>query len=153
MRSAGPDEPPRATSKAISSQNQVHASPVVRALARQHTVNIADIAATGPGNRVVKDDILRHVASLTSATIGAVADEVADEVPRPAAAAAPEQGSIFRSGVESSQPGHTSGTGHSAHSTPHKGDELRGEVVSVPLRGYQRAMVRSMTEGAACSPL
>lgn len=40
-----------------------HVSPVVRRLAREHGVDPADVAGTGAGGRVTKDDILEHVAS------------------------------------------------------------------------------------------
>ena len=40
-----------------------HVSPVVRRLAREHGVDPADVAGTGAGGRVTKDDVLKHVAS------------------------------------------------------------------------------------------
>lgn len=40
-----------------------HVSPVVRRLAREHGVDPADVAGTGAGGRVTKDDVLEHVAS------------------------------------------------------------------------------------------
>ena len=38
-----------------------HVSPVVRRLAREHGVDPTDVAGTGAGGRVTKDDILKHV--------------------------------------------------------------------------------------------
>lgn len=43
-----------------------HVSPVVRRLAREHGVDPADVAGTGAGGRVTKDDVLEHVASAPS---------------------------------------------------------------------------------------
>lgn len=43
-----------------------HVSPVVRRLAREHGVDPADVAGTGAGGRVTKDDVLEYVASAPS---------------------------------------------------------------------------------------
>ena len=48
----------------VGRRGQGHVSPVVRRLAREHGVDPADVAGTGAGGRVTKDDILEHVASL-----------------------------------------------------------------------------------------
>ena len=55
----------------------VHVSPVVRRLAREHGVDPADVAGTGAGGRVTKDDILQHVApaSPTAAAAAGPADD------------------------------------------------------------------------------
>ena len=44
-------------------RRSVHVSPVVRRLAREHGVDPADVVGTGAGDRVTKEDILKHVAS------------------------------------------------------------------------------------------
>ena len=41
----------------------MRASPVARRLADEHGVDLADIAGTGPGGRITKDDVLVHVES------------------------------------------------------------------------------------------
>lgn len=43
-----------------------HASPVVRRLAREHGIDPGDVAGTGAGGRVTKDDFLKHVESLSA---------------------------------------------------------------------------------------
>jgi 2-oxoglutarate dehydrogenase E2 component (dihydrolipoamide succinyltransferase) len=41
-------------------------SPVVRRLAREHGIDTANVIGTGAGGRVTKDDILKHVESLSA---------------------------------------------------------------------------------------
>ncbi len=53
--------PPSETSR------NLRVSPVVRRLAREHGVDPADVAGTGAGGRVTKNDILEHVASAAPA--------------------------------------------------------------------------------------
>ena len=43
-----------------------HVSPVVRRLAREHGIDPAAVAGTGAGGRVTRDDILKHVESLSA---------------------------------------------------------------------------------------
>ena len=42
---------------------RVFSSPVARLLARQHGIDLADVAGSGPNGRVTKHDVVRHVAS------------------------------------------------------------------------------------------
>lgn len=49
------------TPPAASGQSKVHAGPAVRMLARELGVELADVAATGPKNRIVKEDVQAFV--------------------------------------------------------------------------------------------
>ena len=78
--SGGPPEVAGRTSPsppASELRRTVHVSPVVRRLAREHGVDPADVAGTGAGGRVTKDDILQHVApaSPTAAAPAGPADD------------------------------------------------------------------------------
>jgi pyruvate dehydrogenase E2 component (dihydrolipoamide acetyltransferase) len=59
----------------------VRASPVARRLADEHSINIKQVPGTGPGGRIVKDDVLAFMESGTPA---------AEEAPEPVAEAAAE---------------------------------------------------------------
>ena len=91
------------------------ASPVVRSIARERGVDLAQVSGTGPLGRVLKGDVL---ASLPGESAGPVV--------APAVAAAPAA-EVARAPVP--LPG---GAGV--------------QETEVPIRGYQRGMVRSMTE-------
>jgi pyruvate dehydrogenase E2 component (dihydrolipoamide acetyltransferase) len=67
--SGGPAPPAAGRTAAPPSETprNLHVSPVVRRLTREHGVDPADVAGTGAGGRVTKDDILKHVASASPA--------------------------------------------------------------------------------------
>ncbi|GFR41858.1 hypothetical protein Agub_g2638 [Astrephomene gubernaculifera] len=48
---------------AAAAAAQVHASPAVRALAREAGVDISAVVGTGPGGRITKPDLLSYIAS------------------------------------------------------------------------------------------
>ena len=69
---------PAAAPPAAPARGRGHVSPVVRRLAREHGVDPAEVAGTGAGGRVTRDDILEHVESRSAAS-GAGPASPADE--------------------------------------------------------------------------
>jgi pyruvate dehydrogenase E2 component (dihydrolipoamide acetyltransferase) len=77
-REAGPPSPPASASQATNSGNREltrdelrrqRSSPLVRRIAREHNVDIADLSGSGIGGRVTKNDILEYIESKPSAPI------------------------------------------------------------------------------------
>jgi 2-oxoglutarate dehydrogenase E2 component (dihydrolipoamide succinyltransferase) len=65
-------------------------SPVVRRLVAEHNINPDDIAGSGPGGRITRDDVLDHIDKLGTASAAAEpAAVVAAPVPAPAPAPVP----------------------------------------------------------------
>jgi pyruvate dehydrogenase E2 component (dihydrolipoamide acetyltransferase) len=70
-------------------------SPLVRKIAREHNVNLAQVAGTGLGGRITKQDILAFVEGKAAAPVAAVAattaapTSVAAPIPSPARTATP----------------------------------------------------------------
>jgi pyruvate dehydrogenase E2 component (dihydrolipoamide acetyltransferase) len=65
---------PAALAPALPAGSKVHASPSVRAYARELGVDLSKVAATGPKNRIVKEDLTKYVKGVMS---GAVAGPAA----------------------------------------------------------------------------
>jgi pyruvate dehydrogenase E2 component (dihydrolipoamide acetyltransferase) len=65
---------PAALAPALPVGSKVHASPSVRAYARELGVDLSKVAATGPKNRIVKEDLTKYVKGVMS---GAVAGPAA----------------------------------------------------------------------------
>ncbi|KAK9827299.1 hypothetical protein WJX81_002270 [Elliptochloris bilobata] len=98
------------------------ASPAVRRVAREHGVDLASVQGTGPSGRIYKEDVLRLV------------EAASEEVPGPSLQhKLPEQRA-----EQLSRPA------PSAAGLP-----AAAEDVIIPLRGYARTMVRSMTAAGA----
>ena len=65
---------PVALAPALPSGSKVHASPSVRAYARELGIDLNKVPATGPKNRIVKEDLTKYVKGVMS---GAIAGPVA----------------------------------------------------------------------------
>ncbi|MBS1129606.1 MAG: pyruvate dehydrogenase complex dihydrolipoamide acetyltransferase, long form [Proteobacteria bacterium] len=65
---------PAALAPALAAGSKVHASPSVRAYARELGVDLNKVPATGPKNRIVKEDLTKYVKGVMS---GAVAGPAA----------------------------------------------------------------------------
>lgn len=71
------------------SNGRVFASPIARKLAKEAGLDVATIEGTGPGGRIVRDDVRKAVESAQSAPAPAPAAPAPQAAPAPAAAAAP----------------------------------------------------------------
>ena len=60
---------PAALAPALPLGSKVHASPSVRAYARELGVDLAKVPATGPKNRIVKEDLTKYVKGVMSGAI------------------------------------------------------------------------------------
>ena len=83
---------PAALAPALPAGSKVHASPSVRAYARQLGVDLSKVSASGPKNRIVKEDLTKYVKGVmtgaisgpvASATGGVVGGGVLDLLPWP----------------------------------------------------------------------
>jgi pyruvate dehydrogenase E2 component (dihydrolipoamide acetyltransferase) len=76
-------------------EEEARSSPLVRKIAREHGVNLAQIAGTGLGGRITKQDILSFIENQSSATTAA---------PRSIAPAAPPQATRASSSGQAPSP-------------------------------------------------
>ncbi|MEX2426395.1 MAG: dihydrolipoamide acetyltransferase family protein [Thermomicrobiaceae bacterium] len=76
---------------------RVRASPLVRRLAAEHGLDLQQINGTGPGGRIIKDDVLPLVGTPQAPLAQPEATPAGQEAPAPAASAA----SFSQDGVES----------------------------------------------------
>ncbi len=60
---------PAALAPALPAGSKVHASPSVRAYARELGVDLIKVPATGPKNRIIKEDLTRYVKGVMSGAI------------------------------------------------------------------------------------
>ena len=83
---------PTALAPALPAGSRVHASPSVRAYARELGVDLSKVTASGPKNRIVKEDLTKYVKGVmtgsisgpvASATGGVVGGGVLDLLPWP----------------------------------------------------------------------
>ena len=105
-----------------SHSSDILTSPAVRKLALDHDVNLENVTATGPGGRISKGDVLAFLETQNN-----------NEQQQHLAAIPP-----------SPPPPVVSQTGTMASS-----QSVKGEAVVVPLRGYRKAMFKSMTAVAS----
>ncbi|MEY2633027.1 MAG: hypothetical protein RIR00_1681 [Pseudomonadota bacterium] len=66
---AAPAAMPAALAPALPVGSKVHASPSVRAYARELGVDLSKVSATGPKNRIVKEDLTKYVKGVMSGAI------------------------------------------------------------------------------------
>jgi pyruvate dehydrogenase E2 component (dihydrolipoamide acetyltransferase) len=91
-RASEPSAPAQPAAAATRADGRVKASPIARRLAREQGVDLERIAGTGPGGRIVKDDVERAAKSPPPAPPQAKEAEPEAEAPAPSdAAPAPPQ--------------------------------------------------------------
>jgi pyruvate/2-oxoglutarate dehydrogenase complex dihydrolipoamide acyltransferase (E2) component len=130
---------PAAPSAANSAAALALTSPAVRRLARELHVDLMHVPPSGPGGRITRSDVEAFAAALPTTTPIPATPAVSPHASSPS--------SIIRASSHSLP---TQPAPHSQHSTGSRNagnDEL--DTVAVPVRGYRRAMVRSMTAAAA----
>jgi pyruvate dehydrogenase E2 component (dihydrolipoamide acetyltransferase) len=71
------------------SSGRIKASPLARRLAQEHGINLGQVAGTGPGGRITKEDVQAYVEQAASAAPAAAQPAPATETSRPTTAAAP----------------------------------------------------------------
>lgn len=77
-----------ASQQEVAPHSRIFASPLARRIARENNLDIAEIAGTGPGHRIVRADVERALAALAAPTflateLGAAAITVATAPPAP----------------------------------------------------------------------
>lgn len=102
----------------------VLATPAVRNLAKQHGLDINDVVGTGKDGRVSKEDVLKYAVQK-----GIIKD--------PSSSLTADTGMQFVEGEED----------HS-HLSPDISGTYEHEDKTIPLRGFQRTMVKTMTMAA-----
>jgi pyruvate dehydrogenase E2 component (dihydrolipoamide acetyltransferase) len=81
---------PAASAASASAGERGRSSPLVRKIAQENKVDLAQVAGTGSAGRITKEDILGHLEGKPAAAAApAVAAPAAAAAPRPAAPAAP----------------------------------------------------------------
>jgi 2-oxoglutarate dehydrogenase E2 component (dihydrolipoamide succinyltransferase) len=81
-----PPAPTQTTSTKEEDESDVRSSPLVRKLAREHNIDLAQVNGTGTGGRVSKQDVLDFVESRTSAPAAQPSPQApASRAPAPAA--------------------------------------------------------------------
>ncbi|KAJ2641635.1 hypothetical protein GGF44_002031, partial [Coemansia sp. RSA 1694] len=117
----------------------VYATPAVRRIAREHSVDLRFVEGTGKGGRILKEDVHRHV------------EHGAMSLPSPARAAATATSATADSGAATEEPQPSfvqanTGATTSGASMASSSAVVAGEDQAVSLSPIQRAMFKSMTE-------
>ena len=88
--------PSPVTPAAPQPSTTVAAAPSVRKMARERGITLSDVAGTGPGGRITKDDVERHAAGGSPAAAPAQAAASAPAAPLPGIAGADKWGPTRR---------------------------------------------------------
>jgi pyruvate dehydrogenase E2 component (dihydrolipoamide acetyltransferase) len=109
---AAPPPPPASQTQPVQSSSsrssadededdKVRSSPLVRRLAKENNVDLADVSGTGPGGRITKEDLLSHVERMKSAGASKQSASPATRAPQaPPQASAPSAHSATEDRVE-----------------------------------------------------
>ena len=87
-RESAPVPQPAQAAHEAEEESDVRSSPLVRKLAREHNVDLAQVHGTGTGGRVTKQDVLDYVENRTAVPVAAAASRPAP-MPSPAPATIP----------------------------------------------------------------
>ncbi|GAB4821346.1 hypothetical protein N2152v2_008392 [Parachlorella kessleri] len=132
---------------------KVLTSPAVRSLAQEHGIDLKLVTPTGPGARVTKGDVLAFLDSLSSAPTSTVTQEVTEAVPTTAEQALRKELPPHHAHVAqplhpaTSQPPPLAPGAGPPESAAAREAGTAGPAPAptlLPLRGYRKAMVRSM---------
>jgi len=130
----------------VDEADKILTTPAVRRLAKEHGLDLRRVTATGPGDRITKEDVLRYIqmGGLTRSPV-----TLPPQLPR-AAVIPPSTGRLQQQSQQQphkQQPASKQSVAAAASSSSSKGLPLM-EDVKVPVRGVQRLMVKSMTAAA-----
>ncbi|MCI5825647.1 MAG: 2-oxo acid dehydrogenase subunit E2 [Arcanobacterium sp.] len=128
---------------------RIFASPIVRKLAKEHNVNVANLSGTGPDGRIVRRDLEAYLAAApaqaaepptASSTSATPTNEVAADTTAGAA-----HSTSHGAGATS-----TSSASHNASATGNTESANTSELV--PLSGMRKAIARRLTESKSTVP-
>jgi pyruvate dehydrogenase E2 component (dihydrolipoamide acetyltransferase) len=75
MRAPAPSAPQQPAVSAAASGEKIRSSPLVRRMAREHNIDLAQVPGTGAGGRVSKSDILQAINGTAVRSVETSADE------------------------------------------------------------------------------
>jgi 2-oxoglutarate dehydrogenase E2 component (dihydrolipoamide succinyltransferase) len=132
---AAPPPQPAAIKPAIRPQD-IRTSPLVRKLARENSINLAEIQGTGQEGRITKEDVLRYIAQRES---GQTAQPAAERI----SAAAPVEIVSERPAPPAAE---VPGAEAAAKTAPIAPEMIRfmGETESVPMTPMRKAIAEHM---------
>ena len=131
QNSGSPESEPALTGSAAQNGHRRFVSPVVRWLASQKGVSIADLKGTGPDGRVVRRDLERHLEQTP----------VADQDPTPSTAATPAPAELTAVKTRSAAPQH-----------PAPAPSGTTSYEDIPLDRMRQAIARRLTESKSTVP-
>lgn len=124
--------------------DRVLTSPAVRAIAREKSIPLEQVKGTGPGGRITKGDVLAYLDALSSAGPGTIGEAASVPTTEEATVAG-----VPPASAHIAQPTHPHP--HPSYPTPEAAAAAKAAAelvlapLVVPLRGYRKAMVKSMT--------
>jgi pyruvate dehydrogenase E2 component (dihydrolipoamide acetyltransferase) len=121
-------------------ERRVKASPLARRIARREGIDLAGVAGTGPGGRIVKAD----VSGETAVTAGAATPPPGEDGEPAPASAEPEAVAEPRAGED--------GEPAPASAEPEAVARAKGATIEVQLTRLQQAVARRMAESKATIP-
>ncbi|KAL0038602.1 hypothetical protein WJX77_012471 [Trebouxia sp. C0004] len=124
---------------------KVFASPATKHLAKENSINLAAVTGTGPEGRITREDVLLVLEQQAHSAVSKQPSPASSEVP-----SAPSTSSQHPSAASVS-PVSSPGTVPDP-SPPTEGaapKSLHSDSTIIPLRGYKRAMVKSMVAAGA----
>ncbi len=80
------DDPPSTAAESSEQEPEARVTPAAKRLLAEAGIKASDVAASGPGGRILKEDVQRHLASRESAPAPAPAATPAASSPEPAVA-------------------------------------------------------------------
>ncbi|MDY5588716.1 MAG: 2-oxo acid dehydrogenase subunit E2 [Arcanobacterium sp.] len=127
---------------------RIFASPIVRKLAKEHNVNVANLSGTGPDGRIVRRDLEAYLAAAPAQAAEPPTASSTSATPTNEVAADTTAGAAHSTshGAATS----TSSASHNANATGNTESANTSELV--PLSGMRKAIARRLTESKSTVP-